>query len=332
MPLPKRYRPYRRQARTQGRLQFGPEQQTLNRLGRDERRTMLDTIDSQNSAATAIALQAEEGGQDIRDIYENAGLTDAVRESLASNPAARRLAEEMAAGEVEMEQRAVDAREGAAFATRQAVRDYRRDIKRINEQKTDLARRKGLFVSTLLEQLIGEDKAARAAVAEQQQQQAFEMTKLGMQLGQQERNSIRSAGIDPDTNKPLSTTKKTTKKATGADREAAAALGKAKTWLDRLDNDGYRTKVPSTTKRREALGELLTAGDRESGVPALPQHIVEAALDMHFRRRLSPATVKMLRSLGIQVRRLPGVQFGPRPTTGATGNMAPGPNGQSRPT
>jgi hypothetical protein len=59
---------------------------------------------------------ANGGREDIRNIYEDAGLTVLVRDSLDSSPAARRLAEEMAGAEAEMVQRRIDAEEGAALA------------------------------------------------------------------------------------------------------------------------------------------------------------------------------------------------------------------------
>ena len=315
----------RRQARTQGRLRYGGEQQGLRQLARAERRELLDTTESQRSAADSIVSSAREGRQDIRGIYEDAGLTDMVRQSLGSNPAARRLAEEMAGAETEMRQREVDAREGAAFAINRATQDYRRDIKDIRDRKLSLKREKGIFVSDLLRQLVGEQQAARAEAQAEAQRMQFDWDKQTRSLMQSERSSLRSSGVNPDTGKPTSKAKAKSKP-TGADRDASAALGKAKTWLKRLDNDGYRKKVPDTAKRRAALGELLTAGDQASGVPSLPQHVVEAALDMHFAGRLSPATVKMLRSLGIQVRRLPGVTLGKppssRPDTAGNPNVA----------
>jgi hypothetical protein len=324
----KRRRRFERQAERAGQQRYRPEQEALGLLERDTRRDFRDTRASSRTAADSIAGSAREGRQTIEGIYEDAGLTDLVRAGLESNPAARRVAEEMAEAETEMVHREVDAREGASFAVREARKQRDRSLTDINRRRTSLAGQKGEFVADLVQQLIGEDNAARAQAQQHQADQQFEWDKQTRSLMQSERSSLRSSGVNPDTGKKTSGSKS---KPTGADRDASAALGKAKTWLNRLDNDGYKKTVPDRAKRRAGLGELLVAGDQASGVPALPQHVVEAALDMHFAGRLSPATVKMLRTLGIQVRRLPGVTFGPRP--GSSGVVqAPGANGQQRPT
>lgn len=311
-----------RRARRQGRLRYAPEEQALGLLERDARRDFRDTRAGQRSAADSIVTSAQQGASDIRGIYENAGLTDLVRAGLESNPQARRLAEEMAGAETEMRQREIDAREGEAFAVNQARRDRNRALSDIGRRRTQLAGEKGAFVADLVQQMIGEQQAAQAEAQQHAADQAFDLYKM-------DRKALLNNDIDPDTGKPLPGAKKDKKKpkpATGADRDASAALGKAKAWIERLDNEKARKDNPDRAKRRAFMKEILTTGDEASGIPALPQHVVEAALDMHFAGRLSPATVKMLRTLGIQVRRLPGVTLGKapssRPDTAGNPNVA----------
>jgi hypothetical protein len=99
-------------------------------------------------------------------------------------------------------------------------------------------------------------------------------------------------------------------KPTEGDRTAAARYSHAQSQIERIDNPKFQKQVPDPVARRHAIAELLVNGNREQGIPALPQAIVAAALDMHFMPGggyLHPNTIRRLHDQGYKVRTLPGI-------------------------
>jgi hypothetical protein len=135
--------PFERQARRQARLQFAPQFRALDLLLRDEQDTLSAGLGAARTAQRGIVRSARQGRRDIRSIYEDAGLTAVVKEGLDSNPAMRRLAEEMADAEAGMVERQVLAREGTAAAVRELLGGYQKNVRRIGQERRALAGQKG---------------------------------------------------------------------------------------------------------------------------------------------------------------------------------------------
>lgn len=351
-------RRFERQARRQAQLQFGPQFRALDLLLQDEQDTLATGLGAARTAQRGIVQSARQGRRDIQEIYENAGLTAVVREGLDSNPAMRRLAEEMADAEAGMVERQVLAREGTAAAIRQLVGGYQKNVRRIGQERQSLAQQKGLLRRTLVDELMGE-QAARD----------FEAGQNALDRAQDERESLRASGIDPETGrltpKALAQQKKANAKkwltqsqmqeqgaefaraqeiartmlrAAGGKPsrklresiERALLVGRDATEAPVYDANGVRRIEPAKIRKGGKLVPNPRAGEqvtrRAPAIDPVDPHIATAALDMVMFGRLSSSTVNMLRSLGVRVTQLPGAQFGPRQNTArsvGTNNKAP---------
>jgi hypothetical protein len=201
------------------------------------------------------------------------------------------------------------------------------DRQKIGDRDGDLARESGAFTSQTITDLIGADAAAQAKVDSQ-----------NATLGQSERNSQRSAGIDPDTGQPIPGGKldpavKNAKKWASPTRQSAAAdeiqrlLEHAKAdaaagetrgssaqalleGIPKASRPVYETvqvKHPNgtvTTKQQRKLdpntGEPITHDDPGFDA-AKSQLLASAALDMAYDGHLSRRNQKLLHDRGIQL-------------------------------
>jgi hypothetical protein len=322
---------YRRQASALSLVRYGPELSALTALLRQAQQTRNESIASARTGAASIQSAVDLARPDVRRVYTGAqkiaNAQNAITApNLASLPAGNpftaaasieqsglqgRLAESRASTLSELDQRRVGAAAGYASERRQANRELRKTGQQVGQRYQDLARERGAFEASTITDLRGAAAKTRADTQE-----------LVARLTQQERNSLRSAGTDPDTLKPIPFGPQDpkapknqpkvpkTSKPTEGDRTAAARYSHAQSQIQRIDNPKFQKQVPDPVARRHAIAELLVNGNREQGIPALPQAIVAAALDMHFMPGggyLHPNTIRRLHDQGYKVRTLPGI-------------------------
>jgi hypothetical protein len=113
--------------------------------------------------------------------------------------------------------RRVGAVEGEGAARSAAFRDFSSDRAKVRQRALDLGNEQGAFISGEIGDLNAADAKAQQAADE-----------LNARLGQSERNSVRSSGIDPDTGAPIPGGKldpavKNAKKWASPTRQSAAA-------------------------------------------------------------------------------------------------------------
>jgi hypothetical protein len=280
---------YRRQASALSLVRYGPELSALTALLRQAQQTRNESIASARTGAASIQSAVDLARPDVRRVYTGAqkiaNAQNAITApNLASLPAGNpftaaasieqsglqgRLAESRASTLSELDQRRVGAAAGYASERRQANRELRKTGQQVGQRYQDLARERGAFEASTITDLRGAAAKTRADTQE-----------LVARLTQQERNSLRSAGTDPDTLKPIPFGPQDpkapknqpkvpkTSKPTEGDRTAAARYSHAQSQIQRIDNPKFQKQVPDPVARRHAIAELLVTGNREQGLPA----------------------------------------------------------------
>lgn len=214
-------------------------------------------------------------------------------------------------------QQRIAARAGEQFAVAKGRSDFIADIKEILAQKASLADRKGAFVQSEIARLA--DAAADRRIDLRQ-------------ISQSERNSQRTAGIDPDTGRPIpggkldprpdpkdrfDATPATYKDANKQIGKAIAVLGQLDPEKDPAGRHDYRRLLitghdsqpiyatdPTTGKRTPALDKNGIPKVTPE-IPAIDKAYAIAAVQMYYDGHISRQTIKTLHDLGIKVKRLP---------------------------
>lgn len=188
--------PYSTQAQNITTSRYGPEVSALAALLReaqDNRDTSLRQAKTGRQFTVGAVDQARPA---INRAYQGAqaAITPAFAQGggIEAQALTARMGESQALAQYQLQGRRVSAVEGEQAARVQANRDFSSDRAKIGQRATDLARESGAFTASTITDLIGQDAAAQADAA-----------KTAASLGQQERNSQRSAGIDPDTGLPI---------------------------------------------------------------------------------------------------------------------------------
>lgn len=301
-----------RQAALQTLLRFGPEESGLEELQRQAHENFDSAVRTADSTALGTIGAINQAIPEVEGIYDRAGLDQArtgetligrdlaglgsVADSIKAGAALEaanalgNLQQARAGALTDLRQQRVSARAGAGFAKQSAQEQLVSNLTGLLERKQGLRREKGAFTALTVEQL--EDAARK---------EARDMERLTMQLGQQERNSIRSSGTDPDTGLP------TQNAMTAASRERRQARPKlspekhldaqskvdmAMEWLRRLD--------PGKADRRE-VAPLLVTGVKE------PARGGEQVYDPNTGKRVLNKDGTPRKVGGRQAREVPGV-------------------------
>jgi hypothetical protein len=109
-----------------------------------------------------------------------------------------RLGESEALARSQLAARRVSAIEGEGAARSATLRDYQSDRGKIGQRYLDLAREQGAFVAGTVGDLRTQRATARAQAKADRAAAQSAADALNARLTQQERNSIRSAGLNPD--------------------------------------------------------------------------------------------------------------------------------------
>jgi hypothetical protein len=188
--------PYSQQAANLSLTRYGPEISTLTALlrqaeeDRDLRLRQAKSgrqyaVGAVNAARPEVTHSYEAAAGAVQPAFAQGGGIEA--EALQA-----RLGEGAALARTQLANRRVSAIEGEGAARTAAFTDFRSDRGKIAQRALDLSREQGAFQASTITDLIGADAAGRAATAKAQ-----------AGLDQSERNSQRSAGIDPDTGLPI---------------------------------------------------------------------------------------------------------------------------------
>lgn len=322
--------PYAQQAADLTLTRYGPEISALTALLRQAQTDRDTRISAAKSGAQLIQSSIDQARPGINSIYDTAGSQASAAQAvaapqLAALPAGSpfaaaaaleqsgltsRLAGARANALTDLSQQRIGAAQGAVGEQQAALRTFGQARGQIGQRAQDLAHEEGAFTASTIQQLLGADSAAAADAANQQ---ANRDNTRG--------NALIGAGVDPNTGQPLpghGPKPKTPSKPSATDRGAAADYGKAQAWIRSIDNAAYKKKIPDPNARRRGIAELLLKGEQASGIPAIPQAILTAALDMYFDKALSPKAVQNLHNQGYKVRALPNAitqrQAGPKLT------------------
>jgi hypothetical protein len=245
-----------------------------------------------------------------------------------------RLAESKAGAVTELGNRRVQAQQGAQFAISNARSQLSTELAKIFQRQQDLRREKGAFAAATMGQL---------REAAQQRSQQLHIENLGNR--QSERNSLRSAGIDPATGKPIkggaldpnaprykdkggsgsggSSAPKATQE---MQRDARKQIGTAIDYAREFKKDNLSRAEAAQQLRRGAKEEQIPVLGRD-GKPVLEKQpdgtfrkkmetlapvpkveddlMLRAALDMAYDGHLSKHTQRLLHANGYRVKPLP---------------------------
>jgi len=338
MPRPRRRRNrFSDQAALEALLRFGPELSGLRELQLAAQQQFTTGVRQATAGRRAIGQAITAAQPDVRAIYNRAGdrveNTNAVLgSSMEGAPASlqaalaqeqsgfsNRLEESRADALTDLKGRRVAAREGEHTAIRAARDEFANTLAQVMRRNLDLQRERGAFTAMRSGEL-------RQAAQERADQFALKE----MDLTQSERNSLRSAGIDPSTGKPIPGGPLTDGGGRAGGRGGRATNEKHLEWETTIEQIANTAKRYRGKMSRAEIVEKLKAGrpqqtirvDPETGeplpnpatLPAIPQFDADlrmtAALDMALDGHLSRATQRKLHRAGFSVKRLNLTSYG----------------------
>jgi hypothetical protein len=332
--MAKKRDPYLADAQAQSIVRYGPEISALKALQLAAQQSYEDRLRAAKTARQFTVGAVDQALPQVAAAYQGAqqATTPAFAQQggLEAGALTARMGEAQALAQQQLAARRVSAVEGQGAARDQALRDFRLDRQKIGDRVTDLSREMGAFTTSTATD-------AKGAAAAQQ----TELDKINAQLGQSERNSIRSSGFDPDTGLPLPGGKADPRnrgkssrdwvthqqqQETGAEiqrliKEAAeshAAGEKRHEVADYLVNGApagkqpvYEVvpdpKAPGGKRRqkklvRDANGNLVEATVDDPGFEkAKSQLLASVALDIAYDGHISRRNQKLLHDNGIQI-------------------------------
>jgi hypothetical protein len=324
--------PYLDDAQAQSIIRYGPETSALTALLRAAEQNYTERVRAARSAREFTVGAVGQAQPQVTRAY--AGAQQAVQPAFAQGGGVEaqalqaRLGEAQALAQQQLAARQVSAVEGEGSARQQALREFGQDRQKIGDRGTALAQEIGAFVTSTAGQ------SRSAAQAAQQQ-----VDELNARLVQDERNSIRSSGTDPDTGLPTQDAltqienakpKPGTKWASQEQHvKAADSISSLQNFAQQLKSQKvsradaaqallagqeakeipiYRTvKLPNGGTRQERV--LNPDGTQKTRtIPAVPkaesQLLLKAALDMAYDGHLSRATQKLLHDRKMQIGQL----------------------------
>jgi hypothetical protein len=251
--------PYAQQAQAASLVRYGPELSALTALLHAAETSYADRVRNAKSnrqftvgavdAAVPQVAQAYQGAQAaVQPAFAQGGGVEA--QALQA-----RLGESGALAQQQLAARRVSAVEGQGAAQQQALRDFRDDRGKIGDRSAALAQEIGAFTTQTSGELSAADASAQA-----------ESDKLAAQLGQSERNSIRSSGVDPDTGAPIPGGKLDPK--TNAPKKNWATNEQQGAAADDLDTArGFAEKLKAVGVSRGDAAQALLVGQDAKEIP-----------------------------------------------------------------
>lgn len=229
-----------------------------------------------------------------------------------------RLAESRAAALTDLSQRSVAAKEGTRAAVSTARSKLASDLAKVLGREQSLAQEKGAFTATDAARLLSDYQAQQQALAIAAGHDATSTANSKRAARQSERNSERSAGINPDTGKPLPGRGPTGAKLKPGSSSSTALVGEAANFARTLRAAGHsRSEVAQTLqvgqKPQPVYQTVKTAtGTKQQRVlnpdgsakmtPAVPQVkdqlLLRVALDLAYKGYITKATRNALNRRG----------------------------------
>jgi uncharacterized protein (UPF0305 family) len=327
-----------RQATMDALLRFGPEQSGLRALAREAYSERRQGIAQAKGTAASITNAIDMATPRVKELYDAAGLAQAaVAHTLVSHdlaglgPAADRfkaagateqaglagiLENQQAATLGDLQQQRVSAQQGRQFATTKAQNDFVDSMAKVLARAQDLRREKGAFQATDLFNL-RQDR--------QDRRQTLRIAQAGNL--QKERNSLRSAGIDPNTGKMIPGGPLDPDANNKAGNQAPSKGAKPRqqdTFNSRIQQalTALKSDVdPDKKVGRVGASHVLTQGlpakkgkDASGVVQTLVPELkaitdplaIRVANDIYYDGHVSYATIDLLRKNGYRVKAIPG--------------------------
>ena len=332
-----------RQAELDALVRYGPELSGLLELQRQAQSNLKSGVQSARGNARGIIAAVDRARPEMAGVYDAAASTQAASSSVvtpdpaalaAKDPMAMALAAEAGAAQSrigesrasalgDLTQRRVSAREGQQFAVQNARSTFADEIGQILRRKQSLNAEVGAFTAST---------AGELRKQAQEQQLRVDLEKMGN--SQSERNSLRSAGINPDTGQPIPGGKLDPKakpkgRLTPLQQNAAAdEIAEAATWAQKLAKGGadFETAKRMLLEGRDPVEEKETPlkdpvtgkaiinpdGTPKTkvvpGRPGVPkfdsQLLLTAALEVTYFGQVSKGTKAKLRRRGLQPNKL----------------------------
>lgn len=341
--LPKRYRPFLGQALNEADLRYGAQEAGFRSLLSSTTHDYSQQSAAQSAATRSLLGAYASAPADLSRVYSDAGLTPSLLGSIANSPTGQRLAGEQARAQAGIQQQTLGAKAGGAYQQQHLFDQYRQDVGKINDQASAEQHERGVFTSSLLDQLIGSDKAARAAAQAAAQQQQFTADQNALNRESTQTNALIGAWVDPITGQVLpghgpkakpqpratphaqavaesafsqavdhatqmiqggiSQTEAAKSLVAGRKAQKGKPVYDPKTGLPRLQP----AKLPDGSPNPLA-NTPQTAGDVAPVDPVEPA-IAQAAVDMATRGYLTRTTVTELHRQGYRVHSFPGVRL-----------------------
>jgi hypothetical protein len=304
--------PYLSQAQLEASLQIDPQVQALAALLSGQRGDYINTRRVNASNARGITEASQRASTGLRDVYgaQNpqqpaAGGLLAAMMTGATTPegqaAYQRMLGEYGQTQQHLADQGMQAQTAATYANQQARDDYLSSKEQINNSYQDLLAQSGKLTAATYGKLL----EARRQRATTRRGQDLSAANQAAQLGQSERNSIRSSGIDPDTGKPIPGGKADPKakpiklQSDSQHEQAATKIQDMARWAAQYRDKGL-SRHEAAQKLQTAINDVTVAtpdGSTQTvrGRPAYnPDIYMTAALDVAYDKHLARKTQKRL--------------------------------------
>lgn len=360
------------QAAMEALVRYGPEISGLRELQAQAESNYRTAVQQARGGARAIRQGVRQARPQFNAIYDRAGeaqtraaqvyegnveglapAADPIKAAIAGEQRllSGQIAQSRAADMSMLRQRSLGAREGRVLGERQALQTRADELGKILQRRQDLRGEQGAFMAATLGELMEERRGRRQQLrlermAQRGQTRRTRITQRGQnrravqEQRQSERNSLRSAGIDPDTGRPIpggrldprapQNRQRQPRATPGQVGAAADAYGEAFTWARQLRDRG---RPREDVMRVLALGvEEAPVKDPQTGRPVLNPDgtprvrpgipkiksalLLTAAVEVAYQGFVSNATAKMLRRRGL---RLSDLGVATRRNSGASG-------------
>lgn len=315
----KKRSPYLSQAKLAAVVRYSPEQEAVAALLRQAQRNYSQNLSTARAlAGTAGVIDRARPG--IERIYSDAGLSPSpvsapdlpagaldLRSAAAFEQAAaqHRLGEARAAELSNLADQRLAAHSAGVYGTANARKQLQSDVADVLSRKSSLGREKGAFIASTVLDL--ENRAAGRRVTERGQNISRANSRRSQ--AQSERNSQRSAGINPDTGKPIPGGKldpraKAKKKAwltPAQNSRVVDTVNEAATWIARLQSSQHMTS--HEIRQHLIAGDTLSDKDNNKlKLPKIPKALVNAAYDIVVLGGLSKPNVRALHRRRVKVK------------------------------
>jgi hypothetical protein len=360
------------QAAEEALVRFNPEKSALLELLRQAGEDRRTTVRQARGTAAGTVAAVNQARPEVKGIYRDAGIAEArIAHTLDEGTAplgpvarsiqagidleraqgGRHLEESKAAALTDLSDRKVRAREGAQWAVTNAGNVYRGEVGKVRRRVVELAREEGAFTAGTAREL---------ETAAQTRGDKFKLARMG--TTQSERNSLRTAGIDPDTGKPIKGGKLDPK-----GKANRVSNDKHLEWQTKIEDiASYARKYKGKLNRQQIVDKLsrgrprqtvlvdrngnplpeglsgpqkAAAGARKVPLPSIPAFDpnlqMSAALDVALDGRLSRKTQQRLHRAGFSLAQLGLPTYGEwlrQQRRTSRPPLAAGPRGQQRPT